>query len=290
MRNLPPLRAVVAFEAASRLGSMALAAEELRITPSAVSHRIATLEAHFGRPLFRRTPNGLEPLALSQRLAFRISCGLTEIAEGCRDFLDSGAMQPLDVHVNASLAAKWLRPRLTGFLLAHPSVALHIIDSAGPTAFRPGLDLALVYGSDAPAGSKPLLTESVHPLCSPILRERLPERPSIADLMALPLLHSRNAVRWPEWCRLMGAPPPPAGGLSFDRSHLAIDAASEGLGVVLESDILTGGERRSGRLVEPLAEMGASVPSVGYALLLPTAPLRAPMSAFVDWLRDQAAT
>lgn len=284
MRNLPPLRAVVAFEATSRLGSMALAAEELRLTPSAVSHRIATLEAHLGQPLFRRTPNGLEPLALAQKLAFRVSCGLAEIAEGCRDFLDNGTALPLDIHVNASLAAKWLRPRLPGFLLMNPNVALHVLDA---TAVRPGRDLALLYGSDAP-GVEPLLTEMVRPLCSPALRERLPAQPGVADILTLPLLHSRNAVRWPEWCRAMGLRPPPPGGLSFDRSHLAIDAACEGQGVVLESDVLTGADRRSGRLVAPLPD--AAIPSVGFALLLPEAPLRPPMDAFVAWLRHEAGT
>jgi LysR family glycine cleavage system transcriptional activator len=289
MRGLPPLRAVVAFEATVRLGSMVLAAAELGITPSAVSHRVATLEAHFGQALFRRASGRLEPSAAGMRLAGRLAAGLDEIATACREFAPAPGRRAVGVQVAVSLATKWLRPRLGRFLAAHPGIALRIVDAPGRPDFSAGLDFALVYGADAPPGAERLLAERVRPLCSPALRRRLPADASAADLSALPLLHSRTVLGWPEWFRHMGGPAPPAGGLRFDRSHLAIDAACEGHGVVLESDLLTEAERRDGRLVAALADPRAALASVGYALVLSGTPLPAAALAFLDWLRGEAA-
>lgn len=288
MRGLPPMRALIAFEATARLGSMTLAAVELGLTPSAVSHRIATLEAHFGQALFRRGGTGLTPTAQAALLARRIGGSLGEIATACGEFTAGEAPLTLDVHMPASLTAKWLRPRLGRFLAAHAEIALRVIDAAGPPPFRPGRDLVVLYGSDAPPGAEPLLRETVRPLCAPVLRDRLGPGATARDMLALPLLHSRTAVGWPEWCRTQFLPAPPAGGLRFDRSHIAIDAACEGQGVVLESDLLTEAERREGRLVEPLSQQ-AAMDSVGYALLRPAPPVSPPMAAFIAWLCAEAA-
>jgi LysR family glycine cleavage system transcriptional activator len=127
------------------------------------------------------------------------------------------------------------------------------------------------------------------PLCSPALRARMPTSPGPADLRALPLLHSRNAVGWGEWFARFGLGPPPGGGLRFDRSHVAIDAACEGHGVVLESDLLTQAERRQGLLVPALEGAEAGLPSVGYALVLRPGPLSQPARLFLAWLRAEAA-
>ncbi|MBX9751640.1 MAG: LysR family transcriptional regulator [Roseococcus sp.] len=281
------MRALIAFEATARLGSMTLAAAELGLTPSAVSHRIATLEAHFGQVLFRRGATGIAPTAQAALLARRIGGSLSEIATACVEFTAGEAPLTLDVHMPASLTAKWLRPRLGRFLAGHADVALRVIDTAGPPTFRPGRDLVVLYGSDAPPGAEPLLRERVRPLCAPALCARLGPEAKARDLLALPLLHSRTAVGWPDWCRAQGLPAPPPGGLRFDRSHIAIDAACEGQGLVLESDLLTEAERRDGRLVEPLPQE-AAMDSVGYALLAPAAPLGPAMAAFIAWLRAEA--
>lgn len=288
MRGLPPLRAVVAFEATARLGSMALAAAELGITPSAVSHRIAGLEAHLGQALFRRSAGRLEPSAAGLRFAARVAAGLEEIAAASREFAAAPGPRAVVVQVASSLATKWLRPRLGRFLAAHPEVTLRIVDAPGPPDPGAGLDFALVYGADAPPGAERLLAEEVRPLCSPALRRLLPEQPGAADLLALPLLHSRNAVGWPDWCRHMGLRPPPAGGLRFDRSHMAIDAACEGHGVVLESGLLTEAERREGRLVAALPDPRAAMASAGYVLVRSGAPLAAGAFTVLNWLRAEA--
>ncbi|MEI6158512.1 MAG: LysR family transcriptional regulator [Roseococcus sp.] len=282
------MRALIAFEATARLGTMTLAAAELGLTPSAVSHRIATLEAHFGQPLFRRGATGLTPTTQAAQLARRIRGSLGEIAIACDEFTAGEAPLTLDVHMPASLTAKWLRPRLGRFLATHADVALRVIDTAGQPPFRPGRDLVVLYGSDAPPGAEPLLRETVRPLCAPALRDRLGAEATAREMLTLPLLHSRTAVGWPDWCRARGLPAPPAGGLRFDRSHIAIDAACEDQGVVLESDLLTEAERREGRLIEPLSQ-DAAMESVGYALLRPAPPISQPMAAFITWLYAEAA-
>ena len=286
MRRLPPLRAIVALEATVRCGGMALAAVELGITPSAVSHRIAGLEGHLGRPLFHRAAGRVEPTPFARRLARRFGLALDEIAAAAGDGVS--AAQSLGVHVAVSLATKWLRPRLAGFVAAHPAIALRIVDGAGLPDFDAGLQVGLVYAPDAPAGTATLLAEMVRPLCSPALRRRLPKRATAADLLALPLLHSRNAVGWEEWCRRMGLGAPPGGGLRFDRSHMAIAAACEGLGVVLESDLLTEAERRARRLVPALPDPDAAMPGPGYALMLAPGKPSRDMLTFLDWLRVAA--
>lgn len=289
MRKLPPLRGLVAFEATARLGSMVLAAVELGITPSAVSHRIASLEAHFGQALFRRTASRLEPTPMGARFAARLGAGLDEIAAGCQAFGATPEPRPVAVHVATSLAAKWLRPRLGRFLAAHPEISLRIVDGSGLPSPAAGLDLAIVYALDAPRGALLLLPEMVRPLCSPALRQRLPQLAAAEDLLALPLLHTRTAVGWTEWCRHMGIRPPPPAQLRFDRSHMAIDAAAEGHGVVLESDLLTEAERREGRLIPALPGAGAAMASVGYALVLPDPAPSATTMHFIEWIRAEAA-
>lgn len=288
MKGLPPLRAVVAFEATVRRGSMAVAATELGITPSAVSHRIATLEAHLGRALFRRMAGRLEPTEAGVALADRIAVGLAEIGAAVHAFMAEAEACAVTLHVAVSLATKWLRPRLGRFLALHPEIALRVVDAPGPPDFAAGLDFAVVYGADAPRDAERLLAETVQPLCSPALRRRLPEHAGAADLLGLKLLHSRNAVGWPDWCRHMGVPEPRGGGLRFDRSHMAIDAACEGLGIVLESDLLTEAERCDGRLVPAIADPRAVLASSGYALVRPARPLSRDAAVVLEWLRAEA--
>ncbi|WP_372625096.1 LysR substrate-binding domain-containing protein [Falsiroseomonas sp.] len=222
------------------------------------------------------------------RFAERVATGLEEIAAASREFAAAPGPRAVIVQVAISLATKWLRPRLSRFLAAHPEVALRVVDASGPPDFSAGLDFALVYGADAPPGAERLLAEEVRPLCSPALRQLLPERPTAADLLALPLLHSRNAVGWPDWCRHMGTRAPPAGGIRFDRSHMAIDAACEGDGIVLESGLLTEAERREGRLVAALPNPRATIASAGYALVLSGSQLPAEALMFLSWLRAEA--
>lgn len=286
MRRLPPLRAVVALEATVRAGGMAPAAAELGITPSAVSHRIAGLEQHLGRALFRRLAGRVEPTPYARDLAHRYAAALDEIADASTEGADPA--RTVGVHVAVSLAAKWLRPRLAGFLAAHPGTELRIVDGGGVPDFDAGLQVGLVLRTDAPPDAAVLLPETLRPLCSPALRKRLPKRAAPADVLALPLLHSRNPVGWGDWCRGLGLPRPVGLGLRFDRSHMAIAAACEGLGVVLESDLLTEAERRERRLVPVLAEAEAVLPGPGYVLMLaPGRPTRA-VQGFVAWLRAEA--
>jgi len=286
MRRLPPLRAVVALEATVRLGGMAPAAAELGITPSAVSHRIAGLEAHLARALFRRVAGRVEPTPHARDLARRYGTALDEIAEASAEGV--AAARTVGVHVAVSLAAKWLRPRLARFLAAQAGTELRIVDGGGLPDFGAGLQVGIVLRTEAPPEAETLLAETLRPLCSPALRKRLPKRATPADVLALPLLHSRNPVGWGDWCRALGLPRPVGLGLRFDRSHMAIAAACEGLGVVLESDLLTEAERRERRLVPMLAEAEAVLPGPGYALMLaPGRPTRA-VQAFVAWLRAQA--
>lgn len=289
MDPLPPLRALVAFEATARLGSMALAAGELGLTPSAVSHRIAALERHLGINLFRRTGGRLDLTREGKRLRASVVESLRRLAAACAEFQRPAAARQVSLHVAPSLAIKWVKPRLSAFLDANTGVELQVLEAAGPLPALGRGDVALVYGLHAPDGAETLLTEVVMPLCSPALAARLGRAARARDLLGLPLLHSRNAVGWREWCEKFGLRGVHlGGGLRFERSHFAIDAACDGRGVVLESDILTQEERRLGRLVAPLAADRWSMPSVGYALAVGPA-MTSGARVLRDWLAAEAS-
>ena len=169
-RHLPPLNALRAVEAAARHMSISLAANELNVTPAAISHQIRLLEDHIGLPVFVRSGRGL---ALSDAGA----AGLRDLREAfarlsaAMDAIDSlGEAGILSVSVAPSFAAKWLLPRLGSFQRTHPEIDVHVSASMQLADFaKDGVDLAIRYGGGTYTDVvvKKLLQESVIPVCSP---------------------------------------------------------------------------------------------------------------------------
>jgi LysR family glycine cleavage system transcriptional activator len=262
-----PLRSMTAFEAAARLGSFQAAARELHLTPSAVSHQIRRLETECGVALFLRTGRGVavspEGAAYARAVAERFA-----LLRGATDSLARAAQrQIVRIDTPPSLASRWLLPRLPAFMTAHPGVELRVNGEAPERAGQ--ADLQIVFGGATKwqGRARPLLREIVQPLCAPGLFARGGVA-APGDLLAQRLIATiDNAVTWEAWFRHMGiahADPIPR-PVQFDPSHLAIDAAVQGMGVVLESDLLTEMERHAGRLVAPLPDSGISL--VSYWLL-----------------------
>lgn len=292
MRRLPPLNRLRTFEAAARLQSFARAADELHLTASAVSHQMRDLEAHFGRSLFTRSHRRVALTAEGRRLHDSLLRVFDALESACADVALPAQDQVLAVHCAPSLALKWLGPRLRSFVAAHPGQHVRLSTGAElpDLASSRELDLAIAYGDGrARPGieTHPLGSETLAPLVSPTLLTPRARPESL--IQQLPLIDSTlSPLSWALWFERQGLPEPRQPRTAFDRAALAIAAAADGLGVALESTRLAARELDRGDLVVLGARRFAAVEGPVHFLHLRRGPLRAPVQAFVDWLRTEA--
>lgn len=295
-RSLPPLRALRAFEAAARHLSFAQAADELGVTPGAISHQIKALEDWLGAPLFHRLTRAL-------RLTEAGEAALPFLTEGFDRLLDGTArMQArkdehlLTVSVSPGFGSLWLVPRLDGFRRKHPDIEVRIdgtdrlVHVAGGEA-----DVAIRYGQGgyADVQSDHLFAMRATPVCSPELLSRNPALQKPADLKNHTLLHvewKEAEGSWRTWLLAAGAADvDPFKGPRFTKEEMAVRAALDGEGVALIGDRMAADHLASGRLVRPFnAEL--STPLVfAYFLLSAVGRQDEPkITRFRDWLMDEA--
>ncbi len=289
-QRLPPLNALRLFEAAARLLSFKNAAEELLLTPSAVSHGIQSLEQWLGTPLFLRSARGLQLTEAGQAYHPIVRDALAALAGGsARIAARHGAGGALSISAAPTFAARWLLPRLPDFRARHPEISV-VLDTAQERSelSENGVDLAIRMGRGGWQGLQAdlLLRETLQPLCAPVL---LPQLAGGVDLGRLPLIHvARASEDWAYWAEAAGLPPPdPARGLRFDTIHMALEAACQGLGLVIGRLPLAQQELESGRLVP--AGSPAVPSNVGYWLVAAEADADDPrIAAFRDWILEQA--
>ena len=284
LRNVS-LSAVRAFEASARTGSFRAAAQELALSPSAVSHAIVNLERSLGATLFERDGRSIRLSADGEQLMRHVGVAFEELRRGV-DAVTNRGPQMLRVHSAPSFAAQWLSPRLPDFLAAHPDIHVRLAASTDYATFTTDeFDADIVYGPPRAEGRAiPLGRETITPLCAPKLGESI-AAPS--DLLRMLLIQSdRKQVRWPDWFAGNGVKPPSQqSGMRFDRSFLAIAAAVDGLGVALESTRLAERELAAGKLVAPLCSAASNIDYVGHYLACPQNGLRRrPVRAFAAWL------
>ena len=254
MRRLPNFAALRAFEAAARLESFALAAHELHLTPSAISHQIRELESHFARPLFVRRHRRVEATPEGRRLFESLARVFDALEASCSEVTLAPSEQVLALHCAPSLAVKWLGPRLPHFMQAHPLITIRLSSGAEPvdlTRVRE-VDVAISYGAAREAAGVQVTAlglERIGPLCSPALL-RAGVTPQ-ALLCELPLIDSQlSRVSWAAWFERHRLKLPARPRVSFDRAALSISAAVDGMGVALESSRLAEREIARGELVE----------------------------------------
>ncbi|SHM02127.1 LysR substrate-binding domain-containing protein [Roseibium suaedae] len=273
------------FEAAARHGSFKAAADELGLSPSAISHSVRQLEDVLGARLFERAGRGVHPTLEGMALLSRLTLAFDEIRQGVEDVVQRGS-KLLRVHAAPSFAALWLVPRLKEFTQAHPEVELRLAaDTEYARFIADDFDVDIVYGPVRAEGvtTIPLGNEMVTPLCSPEIAEEIR---GVEDLSRFPLIQSdQKQVRWGDWLQKNGVARPLNRPLRFDRSFLALSAAVNGLGVALESTRLAERDLQAGRLCAPLSGEGRDVSYAGHSLVLPRSrPVRSPVRAFVRWL------
>ncbi|HEV7259161.1 MAG TPA: LysR substrate-binding domain-containing protein [Bosea sp. (in: a-proteobacteria)] len=280
------LPAVRAFEAAARRGSFRAAAAELNLSPSAVSHAIVKLEKALGVALFERNGRSVALTINGETLMHHVRNAFDELRRGLESISAQGP-QLLRVHSAPSFAAAWLTPRLPVFLAQHPGIELRLAAGTDYTRFTSDdFDVDIVYGPVRGDGlaTIDLPQETVTPLCTPALADTIA---TPADLLRANLIHSDNKqVRWNHWFQVNGMSAPAPQGIRFDRSFLALAAASDGLGVALESTMLAEREILAGRRVAPLAGLARDVRYVGHRIVLPSFnQQRRIVRSFVEWLQ-----
>ena len=256
--RLPPLNAIKAFEAAARLGSFTRAAEELNVTHGAVSRQIRLLEDWLGTRLFVRTSRNAVPTQAGTELLVEAGPTLDRLAAVCLRVQNREPTRG-QLHVSAlpTFAMRWLIPRMPDFQRHHPGVDLQIVTASTPAEqFRMDVDAVISGPSPQPGwlGSR-FLAETYLPLLSPGLIKEHPLR-APADLGQHTLLHAATRREmWPRWLAAAGiADLRPARSQVFEHFYFAIQAAIEGLGVVMGPLALVGDELGEGRLVAPIRE------------------------------------
>ncbi|CCE95150.1 LysR substrate-binding domain-containing protein [Sinorhizobium fredii] len=250
--NAIHLNGLRAVEAAGRLGSLAAAAEELGVTPGAVSQQIAKTEAQLGRALFERLPRGLVPTDAGRLLLVRLSSAFAELAEAVAEARRRDE-SVLTVSVAPVFAARWLVYRLNRFADRHPEVRLRIDATTKLVNLDTSdVDLAIRVGAGHWPGVRAelLLEQEVFPVCSPALAAGLREP---ADILTLPAVIDEHAMfSWEVWLKAVGL----SGAEmtvrhTFNEASLALDAAIAGQGVMLAWQTLAGYAVVKGSLVAP---------------------------------------
>lgn len=277
------------FEAVARHRSFRLAADELSITPSAVSHQIRHLEAHFGRELFERHHRRIEPTASGQRLFEQLGRLFDALDMACREVALPDGEQVLSLHCAPSFAVKWLGPRLAEFRRQHPDISLRLTTGSDPVDLGSAreIDLWIAYGRAHPAPGIEVVDlgeERIVPLIAPTL---MPDARNPPKLASLTLIESQlSSVTWTEWFTLNGWPPTQTAKLSFDRAALAISAAVDGMGIALESARLAERELRNGELKVWGGRRHQHLARPMHFLHRRSRDrLRPEVAAFIDWLQ-----
>lgn len=290
MRRLPPLSSLRAFEAAARHGSFKLAAGELAVTPTAISHQIRFLEEYTGLTLFERQVRKVALTEAGARLYPVLRDGFNAFETVLAGLTEGAARREVTISATSAFMAKWLAPRVARFNERHPGIdlVLHASDATVDVAGA-AVDIAIRYGRGPYAGAyaEAMFSDRFAPLASPALGPITP-----ADLGHTPLIGFRwlnpgplNPT-WERWHEAAGLPwRRGSGQLRFSDEGHAIQAALAGQGVALLSLALVADDLAAGRLVQPF---GPEIAGHTYHLLTSAGRMReAHVQAALDWLRDE---
>lgn len=259
------LNALRAFEAAARLQSFAAAADELNVSPPAISHLIRSLEEYVGRPLFIRSRSGVVLTAEAASAFPDIRTGFDLIGTGLQRLRRPVQTNIVTMSVTPAFAAKWLLPRIEAFRAGHPHLDIRLDSTNRLVDFLgEGIDIGVRYG----CGSYPqlkaerMMGESVFPVCAPQLASKLSGSASAASggvFENLCLIHDTTMdfdpsfPTWAAWMAARGLQMPSGRTLQINASALAIEAAVSGQGIALGRGALVAEDLAAGRLVRPFA-------------------------------------
>ncbi len=293
--RLATLRGLSTFEVAARHESFALAADELALTPSAVSHRINQLEEELGIQLFVRSHRKVELTREGKRVYWALKASLDGLNQEILDIKNRGALRQSD-----GLLAALYRPVLAGagagdFSRRYPAISLTVLTGNDNVNLqRAGIDLA-IYFDDAPSSQLShhfLMDEAIVPVCTPYYARQLQLTSNPASLRHCTLLHDRRAWsndsgtdEWFSWAQQFGIELPQSSGIGFDRSDLAVIAAMNHVGVAMGRKRLVQKRLESGELIAPFGDMTLKCHQHYYVTTLPGRQWPK-IDAFIEWLHS----
>jgi LysR family glycine cleavage system transcriptional activator len=296
MGQLPPLNALRAFEAIARHLSFARAADELHVTPAALSHQIRALEEQLGTALFHRYARAIELTEAGRLIHPGVRAGFESLRGAMAQLERDRSGNVLVISATVGLSAKWLMPRLWRFLRAHPDIDARVAASMKLVDFpADGVDVAIRLSKHIESGlhAEKLSDDAMLPVCSPRLVEQ--GLRSAADLARFPLIHYDVPTSmyapplWADWFAAAGLQGADATrGLKVNVADHALDAAVAGAGVSLSFKLIASDDVHAGRLVSPF---GPELPlGYGYHFVCPRGhETRPKVRAFRDWLFAEMA-
>lgn len=310
--DLPPLNSLRALEAVARHRSFKRAAEELFVTPAAITHQIKQLEERLGTQLFKRTNQRITLTDEAEAALPLLQKGFASLAQAVSELRKQQSAPQLNVGSSPTFASRWLMPRLREFLSAHPGIDVRVVTngrSPEPTQSKSrrrknavqentAPDIDILFASEEQAGpqARQLFRVEVMPMCSPQLLIGPPALLEPSDLRHQTLLHgdglnaNRSNSTWARWLRHVGATDVDARrGLQFEHSTLALDAAADGLGVILASPLLAAAELSAGKVVIAM-QRPLQLENAYYIVASETALSRPEVSAFHSWLLEKSRT
>ena len=287
--NLPPLTTLAAFEAAARHLSFKSAAQELNVTPGAVSHQVKALEGELGVALFLRRHRGVDLTSAGVALSQVLAQSFSQTAAGLERLRVEQGSQSVTIGASTAVTMLWLMPRIRMFWRDHPDILVNqrTSDLAGDLN-RPSIDLRLQYDlePDELENRALLFRDRIMPVCAPGF---LPSgvQPDLEELASLPLIHLDGVdikwTSWRDWFDSQNYNGPIRRAISVNNYTIALEVARDGKGIALGWE----------RLVAPLLEAGqleicskAQIPSPGgiYLAWNDEAALSPPARTLRDWL------
>lgn len=289
MRQALPLTAIRAFEAAALRLNFKGAAEDLGVTPTAVSHQIRHLEQLCGVRLFKRGSRGVTLTNRGRKFAEALRPAIDQIETAYRALVLSAGRNSVILGAGPIIASRWLAPQLPAFAAEHPDIDLQLLNS--PTEIwrrAPEFDIAIAWGHGNWSGldAEKLFEVSLAPVLTPELADRIGPLRTPRDLLRAPLLHHRNDLEWGDWFREAGVTAPVPIGTRFEDTNVLVQAALSGSGAMLGVLEFLADDISAGRLVNPF---GIRLkPTSAYYVVTARSRESTPISALKTWLRAHA--
>ncbi|MEP9385808.1 LysR substrate-binding domain-containing protein [Mesorhizobium sp. KR9-304] len=282
------LNGLRAIETVARCGPLRKAADQLGVSPSAVSQLVNRTEKQIGRAVFERTPMGLVPTEFGRRFSERLTAAFRELS-GAMALAEDAADNRLVVSVAPAFAARWLVPRLSRFYATHPEITLRIDASTDIADLdHSDIDIGIRMGDGNWPGVRAelLFAQCMFPVCSPVIAARLKRVEDLAHEWVI--REESGMVDWKRWFAQAGATDvTPLQGASFTDPNLCLEATIGGQGVMLASQLLAADALADGRLVAPFGITADS----GFGYYVATSAAKKPnrkVTAFKRWLAEEA--
>ncbi len=295
--KLPSLNALRALEAVARNRSFRRAADELFVTPAAITHQIKLLEEFFGFTLLERHSRGIELTEATKAALPQLQRGFDALSSAVGTLRNHEQVPQLTVGASPTLASRWLMPRLQGFLSQFPGIDVRLEANSRPGTRQSKRDIDIRFtNADAPGERVNMLFRvEIVPMCHPRLLTGPRPLRKPADLIHHTLLHGdggksdRAGNAWATWLRYAGVEGIDTGrGLQLDHSTLALDAATDGLGVTLASPLLAATELSENKVVVAFPP-ALALDNAYYLITSDAAMARWEVAAFHKWLLEAGA-